>query len=79
MKLQQQKNGQFIVTLPKSIVTALGWKKQDKLRFMLDNRARIVIASEKKYILRQLNGIRPSKVKKYFKELKDDKFNLKNS
>jgi len=35
IKLQQQPNGQFIVTLPKDIVMGFGWKKHEVLDFKI--------------------------------------------
>lgn len=36
MKLQQMKNGQYFVCLPRQIVRAKGWEKADVLRVIID-------------------------------------------
>ena len=41
--LQFPNNKQFIVTFPKSLVLAKGWKKGDVLEFSIDNRGDIVV------------------------------------
>jgi len=41
--LQFPNKQQFIVTLPKGLVLAKGWKQGDKLEFVIDNRGEIVI------------------------------------
>ena len=46
--LQYPNNRQFIVTLPKGIVLAKGWKLGDKLEFIIDNKGDIVIKRAKK-------------------------------
>lgn len=33
MKLQRQKNNQYMITVPSVLVKALGWKKGDKLQW----------------------------------------------
>lgn len=35
MKLQQQKNGQYTLTIPKDLVKGFGWSKGDKLEFKI--------------------------------------------
>jgi len=41
--LQFPNKKQYIVTLPKGIVLAKGWKQGDKLEFVIDHRGDIVI------------------------------------
>ena len=41
--LQYPHNQQFMVTLPKGIVLAKGWKKGDALEFTIDTKGDIVI------------------------------------
>jgi len=45
--LQFPNNKQFIITIPKGIVLAKGWKKGDKLEFLIDNKGEIVIKKTK--------------------------------
>ncbi len=42
MKLQKTKQEQFMVTLPKQVCIALGWKKGDKISYKLDNKKLIL-------------------------------------
>ncbi len=41
--LQFPNKQQFIVTLPKGLVLAKGWKQGDKLEFIIDNKGEIII------------------------------------
>jgi bifunctional DNA-binding transcriptional regulator/antitoxin component of YhaV-PrlF toxin-antitoxin module len=41
--LQFPNKQQFIVTLPKGLVLAKGWKQGDKLEFIINNKGEIVI------------------------------------
>ncbi|MDP7180531.1 MAG: AbrB/MazE/SpoVT family DNA-binding domain-containing protein [Candidatus Woesearchaeota archaeon] len=41
--LQYPNKRQFIVTLPKGLVLAKGWKPGDKLEFVIDNKGDIII------------------------------------
>ena len=34
---------QYIITLPKGLVLAKGWKKGDKIEFIIDNKGDIII------------------------------------
>jgi hypothetical protein len=43
MKLQQMKNGQYFVCLPRQIVRAKGWKKQDDLKVEIGPKGNIVL------------------------------------
>tara|TARA_Y100000310_G_scaffold339688_1_gene433161 strand:+ start:16793 stop:16933 length:141 start_codon:yes stop_codon:yes gene_type:complete len=43
MKLQQMKQGQFFVTLPKQIVLAKQWKKHDEIIAVIDQEGNIVL------------------------------------
>ena len=45
MKLQKTKQDQYIVTLPKQIIIALGWEKGIKLGFKLENK-RLILSRE---------------------------------
>lgn len=42
-RLQFPNKQQYIITIPKSLVLAKGWKKGDKLEFVLDAKGDIVI------------------------------------
>lgn len=42
-KLQYINNKQFIITLPKGIVLAKGWKKGDRIEFTLDDKGNIIL------------------------------------
>jgi len=44
MKLQKTSNDQFIITLPKSLVLAKGWKKGEELSIRIDERGRLLIS-----------------------------------
>lgn len=35
MKIQQQKNGQYTITLPKDIVLGFGWKKGTDIEYRI--------------------------------------------
>jgi len=41
--LQFPNKQQFIITIPKSLVLAKGWKQGDKLEFILNNKGEIII------------------------------------
>ncbi|MBW2980387.1 hypothetical protein KY360_03155 [Candidatus Woesearchaeota archaeon] len=41
--LQYPNKKQFIVTVPKGLVLAKGWKRGDKLEFVISNRGEIVM------------------------------------
>jgi bifunctional DNA-binding transcriptional regulator/antitoxin component of YhaV-PrlF toxin-antitoxin module len=41
--LQYPNKKQFIVTVPKGLVLAKGWKRGDKLEFIINNKGEIVI------------------------------------
>ena len=45
--LQFPNKQQFIITLPKGLVLAKGWKQGDKLEFIIDNKGEIVIKKTK--------------------------------
>lgn len=45
--LQFPNKKQFIITIPKGLVMAKGWKQRDKLEFMIDNKGEIVIKKAK--------------------------------
>ena len=47
-KLQYPNKSQFIITLPKSLVMAKGWKQGDVLEFILDNNGEIIIKKAKR-------------------------------
>ncbi len=46
-KLQYPNKKQFILTIPKGLVLAKGWKQKDKIEFMLNNKGEIVIRRKK--------------------------------
>ena len=41
--LQFPNKKQFIITVPKGLVLAKGWKQGDKLEFVIDNKGEIII------------------------------------
>ena len=41
--LQFPNKKQYIVTIPKGLVMAKGWKKGDKLEFIIDNKGDIIL------------------------------------
>ena len=45
--LQFPNKKQYIITFPKSLVLAKGWKKGDKLEFMINNKGEIVVRKSK--------------------------------
>ena len=45
--LQFPNKQQFIVTVPKGLVLAKGWKQGDKLEFVIDNKGEIIIRRTK--------------------------------
>lgn len=47
-KLQFPNKKQFIITIPKSLVLAKGWKKGDLLTFTIDKNGNIVIKKARK-------------------------------
>lgn len=42
-KLQFPNKKQFIITIPKGLVLAKGWKQGDKLEFIINNKGEIII------------------------------------
>ncbi|HLC96460.1 MAG TPA: hypothetical protein VJH97_04010 [Candidatus Nanoarchaeia archaeon] len=42
--LQFPNKKQFIITIPKGLVLAKGWKRGDKLRFMINNKGDIILS-----------------------------------
>jgi bifunctional DNA-binding transcriptional regulator/antitoxin component of YhaV-PrlF toxin-antitoxin module len=46
--LQYPNNTQFMVTVPKGLVLAKGWKRGDKLEFVINNKGEIVMRKSKK-------------------------------
>ena len=42
-RLQFPNNNQFIITVPKGLVLAKGWKKGDTIEFSIDNKGEIII------------------------------------
>ena len=43
MKIQQLQNGAYIITLPRQIVLAKGWKKGDEVKTEINKEGNIVI------------------------------------
>ncbi len=41
--LQFPNKKQFIITIPKGLVLAKGWKQGDRLEFIIDNKGEIII------------------------------------
>ena len=46
-KLQYPNKKQYIITFPKGLVLAKGWKQGDKLEFIIDNKGDIVVRKKK--------------------------------
>ena len=46
-KLQYPNKKQYIITLPKGLVLAKGWKKGDKLEFIINNKGEIIMRKGK--------------------------------
>ncbi len=46
-KLQFPNEKQYIITVPKGLVLAKGWKKGDKLEFIINNKGEIVVRKSK--------------------------------
>ncbi|MBW3015061.1 AbrB/MazE/SpoVT family DNA-binding domain-containing protein [Candidatus Woesearchaeota archaeon] len=46
-KLQYPNKKQFMITIPKSLVAAKGWKQGDELEFVLDSKGNIVMKKVK--------------------------------
>ena len=45
--LQYPNDKQYIITLPKSLVLAKGWKKGNKLEFIINNKGEIIVRKHK--------------------------------
>ena len=45
--LQFPNKKQFIITIPKGLVLAKGWKQGDRLEFVIDNKGEIIIRKSK--------------------------------
>lgn len=45
--LQYPNKKQFMITVPKGLVLAKGWKRGDKLEFVLNNKGEIIIRKVK--------------------------------
>ncbi len=43
VKLQFDKNSQYKITLPKALIEAIGWRKGDGLRIVLDSHGNVVV------------------------------------
>ncbi|MFH1332497.1 MAG: AbrB/MazE/SpoVT family DNA-binding domain-containing protein [archaeon] len=43
MRLQQLKNGTYVVSLPSQIVRAKGWKKKDTLEVEIDKQGNLTL------------------------------------
>ncbi len=44
MKLQEQKNGQKMVTIPRDLAKAMGWEKGDELEFAVKDSETLMIS-----------------------------------
>ena len=47
MKLQQQKNGQYSITMPRDLVTAFGWTKGTELEFKILGEQELKLSKKK--------------------------------
>lgn len=50
VKLQFDNNKQFKITLPKSILLAMGWEKGDDVKIQLDGAGNIVLKNNDKTV-----------------------------
>jgi bifunctional DNA-binding transcriptional regulator/antitoxin component of YhaV-PrlF toxin-antitoxin module len=46
-KLQYPNKKQYIITIPKSLVLAKGWKKGNMLEFVINNKGEIIVRKSK--------------------------------
>jgi len=46
-KLQFPNKKQYIITIPKSLVLAKGWKKGNMLEFVINNKGEIIVRKSK--------------------------------
>ncbi len=46
-KLQYPNKKQYIITIPKSLVLAKGWKKGNLLEFVINNKGEIIVRKSK--------------------------------
>ena len=46
MRLQQQKNGQYTITLPKDLVIGFGWSKGTELEFKIAGQQELRLRKE---------------------------------
>lgn len=46
VKVQHDSNGQFKITLPKSLITAKGWKKGDNVQVVLNEKGDLVLVRQ---------------------------------
>ncbi|MFQ3275118.1 MAG: AbrB family looped-hinge helix DNA binding protein [Candidatus Nanohaloarchaea archaeon] len=46
MKLQEQKNGQKMITIPAQIARAKGWKKGDKLKWRVGEDGKLILEKD---------------------------------
>jgi bifunctional DNA-binding transcriptional regulator/antitoxin component of YhaV-PrlF toxin-antitoxin module len=58
--LQFPNKQQFIVTLPKGLVLAKGWKQGDKLEFTIDNKGEIIIKKSKTQLPQKVGYVNKS-------------------
>ena len=47
MYLQQQKNGQYTITLPTDIIKGFGWLKHDELEFRIIGAGELKVSKKK--------------------------------
>ena len=47
MKLQQQKNGQYTITVPQDLVKGFGWQKHTELEFKILGQQELKISKKK--------------------------------
>ncbi len=80
-RLQFANNKQFIITLPKSLVLALGWEDKDIVEFMLDKNVDIVVKKIGKAVPKKKskNKKKPGKRKTKTKKEKKKKSRKKKS
>tara|TARA_Y100000310_G_scaffold189996_1_gene189967 strand:- start:37 stop:180 length:144 start_codon:yes stop_codon:yes gene_type:complete len=47
MKLQQQKNGQYTITMPKDLIIGFGWDKGTELEFRILGQQELKVSKKK--------------------------------
>lgn len=59
MKIQETKNGQYFLTLPKGIVKAMGWAKNNEITFEIMGKDKLKLERVKNTPHENTGGIYP--------------------